>query len=320
MNFADNYYKKNIITKLVGKEELLAAYCVSTNMPLVECSTESFNDRVYVFAQEDLLKTFAKPYFDKKLPLKGIKFPVKDKLKFFNTLLCIGADELVYVDQTGNHVIPLKDFLKKQDFSKLPLAKRPIDNPQLQLSGIYFAQEASRNVPAEEKQSLKELEEELAVNMVKGTFILPVDFLTPVKTDEAGTSAEEAKASPKDSTDPVAGQERQFRLPLIKDPKGDLYLPLFTDHVEFSKYNKDNKLKALAVPFANLEKMLVKEARGYLLNPNGFHLHMTRELLKGLPLRFPKETAEALAAAQAAAAAARPVRADSKEKEENSIK
>ena len=65
--------------------------------------------------------------------------------------------------------------------------------------------------------------------------------------------------------------------------------PLFTDPNELAKFNRDNKFKALAMPFANLSKLLIKDSKGFLLNPAGFHLAMPKELLEGLPKRFGTE-------------------------------
>lgn len=297
MNFADSYNKKYYIQKILTQPELLAAYCAATNMPLIACSQETFNDRAFVFDGEERLKEFAGPYLEKKVPVRGVRFPAKDKMKFFSTLLSIGIDELVYVDHSGKHAVRLADFIKKQDFSGLPQEKRPIENPQLQMSGLYFVQEASRNVPPEEKENLKELEEELAANLVKAVYILPVIFedqKTPASQNAASDSERNAASgasqnTPADAAPDAPGQTRQFKIPLIKTKQEEVFMPLFTDSIEFAKYNQGGKCSAMVVPFASLEKALVKEAKGYMLNPNGFHIQITMPLLKGLTQRFPKD-------------------------------
>lgn len=278
MNFADSYYKKSLIQKLMTRKELLIAYCAATNMPLVECNQETFNDQVFLFETEEILKSFAKPYFEKKMPLKGVKFTSADRMKLFSMLISVNVDELIYIDSFGRHFVKISDFVKKKDFSDLPKEKRPIENPQLQLSGIYFMQEASRNLSAEEKEqqkeTLQELEEEFAANLVKGTYILP--FALQENAQDAAVP--EGVQLPPDA--------KQLQLPLIKTPQGDTFLPIFTDNLEFEKYNKEHKLKAMAVPFANLSKMMVKESKGYMINPNGFHVVLTQPMVLGLMKRF----------------------------------
>lgn len=258
-----------IIRKLVNDENIIAVYCVGTAMPLVECDDETCNDQVYVVESEDVLKEFAKPYVDKKMPLRGIIFPKAERLKYFNTLVYMNVDDIVYVATDGNRVrVDVSKIVKKQDFSNRPKEQRPVENPQLQLAGTYFMQEATRLVPLEEKTNLKELEEELSANITKGLYILPIEFL---EGDEP--EIEKIKAN-------------KFRIPLIKLKNEDLLQPIFTDNMELMKYNKDGKFRMLVVPFANLERMLVKDAKAYMLNPNGFHMTMPLELIQALKTRF----------------------------------
>ena len=140
-------------------------------------------------------------------------------------------------------------------------------NPELQLTGLYFMQEAARPIPNEEKD-VADLEEELAANLFKARYIIPIELLEGPETD-----IEKLK-------------EKKYRLPILKNKNGDVLQPLFTDPNELAKFNRENKFKALAMPFANLSKLLIKDSKGFLLNPAGFHLAMPKELLEGLPKRF----------------------------------
>ena len=40
------------------------------------------------------------------------------------------------------------------------------------------------------------------------------------------------------------------------------------------------------MPFAHLPRVLVKDSKGFVLNPAGFHIAMPKELLEGLSKRF----------------------------------
>ena len=61
------------------------------------------------------------------------------------------------------------------DYNKLPEKQRPILNPQLQLSAIYFLQELRKPGVEPDKEALKELEEEMSVDLVKSTYLMPVE-------------------------------------------------------------------------------------------------------------------------------------------------
>ena len=294
MNFIDNY-KKSIIQKLLSHQEILTVYCAGSNMPLVECGQDTFADRVYVFDSDEMLKKFATSIADKKLPLKGVKFLAKDKMAFFTMLLTYNIDEILFMDPTGRHVIQLSDIVKKNDMSKLPVEKRPVENPQLKLCGAYFAQEACRNVPKEEKR-LKEMEEELAANIAKATFIVPILLGEPgqeqsAANDLANNSANNTENNSGENASAAVTPDdqqkvHQVRFPLIKTPKGDMFQPIFTDNFEFARYNKGKTCKAMAVPFIRLKSLLAKESTGFMINPAGFHLVVTPQMMQGLEQRF----------------------------------
>ena len=263
--------KSFLVRSIQKKESMIVAYCAFTNMPLVVCDEESFNDQVWIFDTEALLQEFAKSYTDRKILLKGIKFENKNFLGFFSTLYTIGVNELVFVGENGKETIELTDLVRKPDFSKLPKEKQPVLNPELQLTGLYFMQEASRPVPMEEKTALPELQEELASNLYKAKYVVPIELLEGPESDMEKL------------------QNRKYRLPILKNKNGDVLQPIFTDPTEFGKFNRENKFKALAMPFAHLTKILIKDSKGFILNPGGFHIAMPQELIKAINLQFGEE-------------------------------
>lgn len=263
--------KKFLVRSIQRKEEMIVAFCAYTNMPFVICDPETFNDQVWIFDTEEQLQAFAKPYTEKKILLRGVKYSNKAFLNFFATLYTIGVNELVFVGGKGRETIELTDLVRRPDVSKLPKEKQPLLNPELQLTGLYFMQEASRPVPTEEKTQLQDLEEELAVNLRKARYLLPIELLEGPESD-----MEKLK-------------NKKYRLPILKNKNDEVMQPLFTDTTEMAKFNKENKFRALTMPFDNLSKILLKNAKGYLLNPAGFHIAMPRELLEGLAKRFDEE-------------------------------
>ncbi|MCD7834353.1 MAG: SseB family protein [Lachnospiraceae bacterium] len=260
--------KKFLVRSIQKKESLIVAYCTFTNMPFVTCDPETYNDQIWLFDTEEQLQAFAKPYTEKKIALKGVKYPNKKFLNFFATLFSMGINELVFVSGSGQEPLGLEELVHRPDYTKLPKDRQPIFNPQLQLTALYFMQEASRPVSDEEKTNLADLEEELAVNLMKSRYVMPIEMFEGPESD-----AEKLK-------------QKKYRLPLLKNKNGDAFQPIFTDPTEMSKFNKENKFQAIAVPFESLSKLLLKDATGFLLNPNGFHLALPKDLLDGLENRF----------------------------------
>lgn len=263
--------KSFLIKKIQKKTSMIVAYCAFTSMPFVVCDEETFNDQVYIFENEKLLQDFGKAYAEKKILLRGVVFKNAQFLQFFSSLFTMGVNELVFVNEGATTKLELEELVKRPDYSKLKKEEVPVLNPELQLTGMYFMQEASRPIPNEEKENLKELEEELAANMVKARYLVALELNEGPEPD-----VEKLK-------------NRQYKMPILKTKNGDVLQPVFTDPVEFQKFAKGKKLKAISVPYADLSKMMVKEAKGFMLNPAGFHILMPKELLMGLNARFDEE-------------------------------
>ncbi len=253
--------------KIQARRQMFVAFNAFTGMPFIICDPETFNDQIWIFETEELLKDYIKEQAEKKNILRGVEIKNKDFLSFFSSLFMTGANELMFVDRNNKVAMGIEAIVRKPDYSKLKPEQRPVTNPNLVLTGMYFMQEAARQVPQEEK-NLAELEEELSANMVKARYIMAIEL-----PEGPGTLAEKLKA-------------KNYKLPILKDKEGNSYQPLFTDPVELAKFTKGKKMTAIAVPFSELTKLLSTEAKGYMLNPNGFHIMMPRPLLEALPKRF----------------------------------
>ena len=60
-----------MIKRLQGLEEMFVSFAQTTRMPFVECDEETFDDQVYLFADEDDAKNWAREYGEKNIPLTG---------------------------------------------------------------------------------------------------------------------------------------------------------------------------------------------------------------------------------------------------------
>ena len=80
-------------------------------------------------------------------------------------------------------------------------------------------------------------------------------------------------------------------VPLAKLPNGDVYQPIFTDILEFQKFNREDQLKAVVVDAPKIPQVLAAEAKGVILNITGINLP--------LPINRPKQAPKAPAQAPA---------------------
>ena len=239
------------VKQLQTRDNFFVAYSQTTKLPYVTCDEESFNDQAWIFATEEEIKEFGKKNLEEKILLMGMRYEKKDFPKFYGTLYAIGVNSVIWNDGEEHVEVEIDKIAKQADFSKLEPAKRPLLNPTLQLSGIYFMQELRRPIDQKEKTNLRDLEEELLANLRKSEYIAAVDV---------------------NEEDP-----KKINIPYLKSKEGKILQPIFTDVMEYEKFARGKKLKMLKVPFAKLPELIIQQAESYVINPMGFNLILSKE-------------------------------------------
>ena len=241
------------IHELRNREEVFVAYSQATKLPYVTCDDETFNDQARIFATEEEIKEYGKQLLEDKILLMGMKYEKKDFPRLYGTLYAIGVNSVIWIDGEEQIEIEIGKIAKQRDMSKIEPAKRPLLNPSLELSGIYFMQELRRPVEKDQHGNLRELEEELIVNLKKSEYLVAMNV---------------------DPEDP-----KKINIPYLKNKKEEILQPVFTDVMELEKFTKGQKLRIAKVPFAKLPELLIDKAMAYAVNPLGFNLVLNREQL-----------------------------------------
>ena len=83
---------------------------------------------------------------------------------------------------------------------------------------------------------------------------------------------------------------RQIRLPYVKDKDGNVFQPIFSDFMEFQKHYRQNAAKMRMAPLSigQLPKYMVKESKGFVINPAGFNLQLSGEQIDTIVKAFPE--------------------------------
>ena len=264
-----------MIKRLEGFDTLYVLFSAATHAPFVECDEETMDDQIYVFTTEESARECAERYRAEKLAVQPAKLPGKAVKAFFTSLFLFSVTTVILQDEGAPVRIALDQLAKSPDIEVMKQAKVPGANPELQLTGMYFMQELARPVErnAEEKKHLRELEEEMAHNLLASRFIISFDV-----------SAIKGKWNPADPE-----QRKKIRVPLIRHKNGKNYQPVYTDLSEFQKFNQNNKnvkLQMLVVPYSRLAGLLVKDAEGFAVNPGGFNLILNRAQLEQMTKRY----------------------------------
>ena len=280
--------KKTVAVKVQDLKEAYALISPLTNLPYVECEQENFFDQVLLYETKEDAEAAAKVYGE-----KGIRVLVRD-LKTLELELPVKPEEpdgekrKVFLNQVRQHLgilpfmgvnavcykaadapaelIELENVLP-EDFQK-KVAANALYQPNLQLTGVYLMQEARKGKDAVDRKVLHDLDEEFSSNLVKAKVFMPV---LPPKGKEK---------------DPQLNL-KECQIPYLKHQNGDLFFPVFTDVWEFQKYAKDKKnLRSIQIPFKELEKFWVEDAKAYMINPHGFALPIPKDMVPKLLKRF----------------------------------
>lgn len=234
-------------------------------MPFITCDKDTFNDQIWVFATEEKAKAFTQKRKDDNQDFMMIvRMENNQLLGFYSSLYMVGINEVVFVEEEQITKIPLNKIVMQPDYSKLPEGKRPLVNPQMQLTGIYFMQEVHRSKPNNEKPELRDLEEEMVVNLVRSKFLIAVE---------------------------VQGEQRKpdgsnIKIPCVKNQEGKMFQPIFTDHNELRKFNTGNKFQANMFEFVNIQKVLGNSVEGIVINPQGMNIVILKDRIPGILDRF----------------------------------
>lgn len=245
-----------------------ALFSQGTKMPFITCDKETFNDQVWVFVNEDQAKAAGQKRLEENQDVLLVaRITNKQLLRFYSSLYLLGINEVVFVEEERTTKIPLERMVRKPQYTKLPKGKHPLTNPQMQLTGLYFMQELHRRKPNKEKPKLRELEEEMAVNLVRSKFLMALE---------------------------VKGEKREpdgsnVMIPCVRNPEGKMFQPIFTDMDEFNKFNKEKKFQANVLDFVNIEKVLGKNVEGIVLNPQSMNIVILKNKIPALIQRFHKK-------------------------------
>lgn len=255
--------------KLERLEEVQVIFSQVTKLPYVVCDADTMDDLIHIFSDAEVAAEFVKTQEADQVLLRALKLR-KEQLKgLYMTLYAMGVNAVAFHEKEHAVVIQLEELEQKPDMEALAKEKLPVLNPTLQLSAIYFLQEIRRQ-NRQDLQNLAELEEEMLSNLARATFVMAVDVTK--------------------NPDESASQSEQVRLPFVKDQEQNVYQPIFSDFTEFQRYYKQNaaKMRVLPLRISQLPSYLLKDSKGFLLNPAGFCLQISPKQIERILQMFPE--------------------------------
>lgn len=235
--------RQEALNKLRTSPELFVLISLCTKMPYVMCDPETFDDEIFLYEKEEDVKKEAVALVQQKIPVHVAKIENQQFLNFYANLYTMGVNCIVYNWKMDSEVkLQLPELVRRPGIENLPEGKIWVENPSLHLTALYFMQEVRKQKLEKLTPELKEMQDEILADYGRGTFLAAVH-------EENG-------------------------VPLMKQKNGDSYQPIFTDALEFRKFNKDNKFRAVVVKAQKVVDVLAKEAKGVVINPMGVNLQL----------------------------------------------
>ena len=258
--------------RFLKTETIFVLYSTATNMPFVECDQTTFLDQIFAFTKGETLQQYAKIFTKVHYGLRALQFP-NDKFQvLFDQMYAMGADTIQFVDEGAPVALNLADVAEESAYPDLP-KDIPTTNPEFQLTAAYFMQDARRKMERtdEEQRHLRELEEEMAVNLVRSKLIVAFE-----------TSQVKGKWNPADKSQKVG-------VPYIRNKAGKVFYPVYSDFYEFRRFNSGSsnlKLSITAVDYDALPKLLHKPAESFVFNPASLNLLLNADQLAEMKRRY----------------------------------
>lgn len=251
--------KEEALRSIPKLEQLYVIFSRLTHLPYIECNSETFDDEVFVYTDETAAIAKAKALTEDKRAAIAIKVEKHSLLKIFSEFYAYGVNALVY--QTGEDIyhMQLDEIVRRPDFTNVPEERRPLENPQLQMSMIYYMQELRRGQKDADRNQFREMEEEMVVNMMRARYLIPFKEL----------ESEDGK--------------KGLQLIFLKGADGAPMVPVFSDGAEYNRFRGKQDFKVAVTDFEKMAKMnLPKEVTGFIINPSGVGVPLPKDYMQRL--------------------------------------
>lgn len=229
------------LEKIRDTSELYLMMSACTKAPYVVCDEETCDDQVLLFFSQEEAQEKGKQLMARQIPVGIAKLEKQSLLFFCTSLYTLGVNAMLIHDGADSQRIQLEELVKRRDPSTLGEGKVWVENPELHLTALYYMQELRRFEKPQITPEMMELQEEVAAHFSKGKYLVALPL------EEKG-------------------------IPLVRLKNGDVFQPIFTDAMEYEKFNREKKFRAVVVEAEKLAQILPAEAQGVILNPMGINM------------------------------------------------
>lgn len=192
----------------------------------------------------------------------------KRSMSLFDYLYYIGAENIMLDNGWYKCAVKRSEIAVPPNWNVDPQKAAPT-NPKLAFAMIDYVSEVRWPVKYEKREEILKKKTDLMMRLIPtGKYIIPARVV------DLNIGEVEADDEPKK---PV----KQFQLPAVK-VNDKMYLPIFTDMLEYSKKFGKTEMKPIGFEYKNLLKHVTGEISGIIINPNGEGILIPREKAQSL--------------------------------------
>lgn len=252
---------QEFIKNLPNAEKFYAVFSTSSRMPYIECDEETYSDKTFLFMDEEQAKAFTEAYKAKKQTLVVATVEKANAKNFLASLIADGIDMISFQGEEV-HDYPIDQIVTR---TLREGVKAPIENPALQISLMYYLQNARIAETPEEKEELSRMEEEMMANIARAVYLVP--FSSSEEVDDNGN--------------------QKVALMQLKNENDEIFIPLFSDLDEFLKMKPaEGKSQFLPMGFKQISNTKLNGINGFILNPASANIRLNEKNIAAVANRF----------------------------------
>ena len=267
-NFAENHriLYNELLNRVRDAQTIYCIYDNATKFPFVE------NGFAYIYLEKEIAQKVVEAYGKQFRNLSVKECPARpegagntDK-GFFDYLYYLGIERIIIENGryrarfSRSEIVAPPNYI--DDNKKAPM------NPQLRLAMLDFLSEARWPVKYEKRAQVVQTKEARMVALARaGRYIVPVQHEGPAEMMDDGRIK--------------FNKDTKLRFPVMKTNNGKLFLPIFTDGIEFAKKFGREGFEGAVFKFSDILRF-VQDKDGIAINPMGENIMLPKDKMMAL--------------------------------------
>ena len=267
-NFSENHriLYNELLNRVRDAKMIYCLYDDATKFPFVE------NGMAYIYLEKEIAEQVVEAYGKQFRKLMVKECPAVPEgaentdRGFFDYLYYLGIERIIIDNGRYRARFSRSEIVAPPNFADDK--KQAPMNPQLRLAMLDFLSEARWPVKYEKRTQVVQTKEARMVALARaGRFIVPIQHEGPAEMMNDGRIK--------------FNKDTKLRFPVMKTNNGKLFLPIFTDGIEFAKKFGREGFEGAVFKFSDILRF-VQDKDGLAINPMGENIMLPKDKMMAL--------------------------------------